>query len=128
MQDKDFENVQAFASHRLKVIGKRIRHYRRVQGWTQQELAYVVQPNLSPVVISRYEKGKSDMQVTTYLSLAQALDVTPSELADWKTSTPAQKVESSGYEFLSPENQRIVDKITHALLIEQEKSNRIVST
>ena len=62
----------------LKTIGEKIYTSRLAWGLTQSELVErtgIPQPNLSNI-----EKGKQDITLTTFLKLADALEVSPAEL------------------------------------------------
>ena len=61
-------------------IGDRLRRARREQGMTQEELAE--RSGLSRELIAKIEQGRPSARLTTLTSLAQALDISLSELAD----------------------------------------------
>lgn len=106
----------------LNLVGRRMRAIRKGHDWTQLDLALSMQPNLSPAVISRYECGKADMQLTTYLSLVKTLGVTPNDLVGWTDSVPVPSNELAEYNLLSESNRDMIDKLIHALLLEQSLS------
>lgn len=66
----------------LKEFGARVRELRRINGWTQKELAdrcgYT--SDTSNSTINKIESGKSDISLTKLLSLAQVFDVSVSYL------------------------------------------------
>ena len=61
-------------------LGANVRHAREERGWSQEELAY--RAGLASVQISRIERGKREIRVTTLIKLVRALDVPPSRLLD----------------------------------------------
>lgn len=61
----------------LKQLGARLRHYRKLRGYTNYEyFAYEVQ--MSRTQYGKYEKG-ANIQYTTLLNLLKALDVSVKE-------------------------------------------------
>ncbi len=61
-----------------KSIGSRIREARLKQNMSQQQLAE--KANLSLPLISVIERGKSQMQLVTFIKIAEALQVSTDEL------------------------------------------------
>ena len=61
-----------------KKIGQNIRAFRRSKGYTQQELARLVQCSVGTV--SALECGKRDMSVNTLFALCRALQCRPADL------------------------------------------------
>jgi transcriptional regulator with XRE-family HTH domain len=61
-------------------FGQNVRSARVAKGWTQEELAY--RSGLASVQISRIERGKREVRITTLLRLVKALEVSASELLD----------------------------------------------
>lgn len=61
-----------------EIIGVRIAKLRKSQGYTQAELAEII--NLSPTEISNIERGKNNISFSTLLNLCNALKVDSSEL------------------------------------------------
>jgi len=61
-------------------LGRNVRAARKARGWTQEDLAH--QTGLTSVQVSRIERGKREIRVTTLVKLVKALDVTPAELLD----------------------------------------------
>jgi transcriptional regulator with XRE-family HTH domain len=48
------------------------------KGWTQEKLAH--NARLAPVQVSRIERGKREVRLTTVLKLIAALEVAPDDL------------------------------------------------
>ena len=62
----------------LQRFGKNVRAARLARGWTQEDLAGY--SGLAPVQVSRVERGKREIRITTLIRLLDALDAAPSEL------------------------------------------------
>lgn len=63
----------------LAAIGKRIRRFRELRGWTQTELAERL--GLADYrLVSQFENGRRDLRVSTVARLAEALGAPPQEL------------------------------------------------
>jgi transcriptional regulator with XRE-family HTH domain len=67
----------------LKLIGSRIRGFRKAKGLTQEKLAELA--NLHPTFVSEIENGKANYSISTLLSISNALKVSPAELFLFKT-------------------------------------------
>ncbi len=59
-------------------LGQNVRAARLERGWTQEELAH--QTGLTSVQVSRIERGKREIRLTTLLRLMKALDASPANL------------------------------------------------
>lgn len=57
---------------------RRIRELRRARGWTQEELAQ--QAHLSPDIVSRIERGDRQPRLETLRLIAEAFDLSLTEL------------------------------------------------
>jgi transcriptional regulator with XRE-family HTH domain len=61
-------------------LGENVRAARLARGWTQEELAR--RTGLATVQVSRIERGRREVRLTTLLRLTSALDLTPNDLLD----------------------------------------------
>jgi transcriptional regulator with XRE-family HTH domain len=61
-------------------FGANVRAARQARGWTQEDLAH--RSGLATVQVSRIERGKREVRLTTLVRLMQALDMPPTELLD----------------------------------------------
>ncbi|HEY8502045.1 MAG TPA: helix-turn-helix transcriptional regulator [Solirubrobacterales bacterium] len=61
-------------------FGQNVRALRLEKGWTQEELAE--RSGLTPVQISRVERGVREVRLTTLLRLMSALETSPGRLLD----------------------------------------------
>jgi transcriptional regulator with XRE-family HTH domain len=64
----------------LARFGENVRAARRARGWTQEELAH--RTGLATVQVSRIERGRREVRLTTLLRLLAAFDASPDELLD----------------------------------------------
>jgi len=61
-------------------FGRNVKALRLEKRWTQEELAD--RSGLTPVQISRVERGAREVRLTTLLRLMSALETTPDRLLD----------------------------------------------
>jgi transcriptional regulator with XRE-family HTH domain len=69
---------------RLKEFGEHFRRIRKSKHFSQKDLAFEADIEVSQ--ISRIENGIINTTVTTILLLAEALDIPPAKLFDYKQS------------------------------------------
>jgi transcriptional regulator with XRE-family HTH domain len=72
----------------LVVIGHRIKKQRLTQGLTQSELSALIDCEIKS--IQRIEKGKMNMSLKLFISLSEALDISPEELLTNLTKSPGE--------------------------------------
>lgn len=65
--------MPAAANPFLKKLGERIRHFRRLRGWTQEDLAHATK--IERAYVSDIEQGRHNFGVTYLPRLARALRV-----------------------------------------------------
>lgn len=68
------------AAPALVRFGQNVRAARLARGWTQEQLAE--RTGLASVQISRIERGKREVRITTLIRLVRALDMPPEDLLD----------------------------------------------
>lgn len=56
-----------------RTIGERIRHYRLLKGWTQEQLAEVL--DSQGTYVGRVERGEQNLQLQTLEKIADALHI-----------------------------------------------------
>jgi transcriptional regulator with XRE-family HTH domain len=61
-------------------FGENVRAARKAKGWTQEDLAH--ESGLTPVQVSRVERGVREIRLTTLMRLLAALDTPPDRLLD----------------------------------------------
>lgn len=59
-------------------FGQNVRAARLARGWTQERLAH--ETGLTPVQISRIERGRREIRITTMLRLRKALQTSADDL------------------------------------------------
>ena len=64
----------------LEATGQKLKTLRKRAGLTQEQLAERVGGTCTNTVISRYERGNTEMGIQTMYDIAEALGVPPSEL------------------------------------------------
>jgi transcriptional regulator with XRE-family HTH domain len=64
----------------LLQFGRNVRDARLARGWTQEELGY--ETGLASVQISRIERGRREIRLTTLVRLLKALQVDAHDLLD----------------------------------------------
>jgi transcriptional regulator with XRE-family HTH domain len=62
----------------LHTFGRNVRTARHQKEWSQEDLAH--RSGLSPVQISRIERGVREVRLTTVLKLVAALELSPNDL------------------------------------------------
>ena len=65
----------------LKGIGNKITEFRDKNKQTQNDISFLT--GIENSEISRYEQGKINMTISTFLKFAQALNVHPKQLCDF---------------------------------------------
>lgn len=100
-------------------IGEKIIHYRKLQRWTQGELAKKI--GVDPSHISRWENDKVRPHSGTLQKLADALQISLGELVG-ESTPPALASSDSSLQFLQAierleeEDRKVVKHIIDALL------------
>jgi transcriptional regulator with XRE-family HTH domain len=61
-----------------EIFGANVRYAREQHGWTQEDLAF--KTKLAVVQVSRIERGKREIRLTTLVRLLDGLEVEPNAL------------------------------------------------
>jgi transcriptional regulator with XRE-family HTH domain len=64
----------------LQAFGENVRSARKSRGWTQEDLAH--EAGLAVVQISRIERGRREVRLSTLLRLLSALEAPPESLLE----------------------------------------------
>jgi transcriptional regulator with XRE-family HTH domain len=80
------------ANAQASAFGRRVRELREREGLTQDRLAKLSGMHAS--VIGRFERGKHDPQLSSVLSIARGLGVSPGELLDTLADTTQGREQS----------------------------------
>lgn len=97
----------------MKLIGKRIRHKREEKGFSQEQLAEML--NLSKNHISSIECGKSLLTTKCLMNLCEILGGTPDYYLIGEISQETDSI-TSEVKRLSPKEQAILQHLLHAYL------------
>ena len=62
----------------ISIVGANIRRQRKLKGLTQAQLAYMC--DITPGMISDYERGKIDINITAICLIADNLGINPGQL------------------------------------------------
>lgn len=98
-----------------KLLGERIREFRKAKGFTQEQLAEMV--GVEPRHISRIEGGYNSPSIERLAKISDALEVPIKDLFDYmhlNDSEDRLKDIESAVSGMSEEYQKIVYKIVHA--------------
>ncbi len=100
----------------LLFLGSRIRELRKEKGYTQQQLADLI--NVTKVSICCYEKGNRTPNLETFLDLVRVLDTTPNYLLGMDVTVVAEEDEE--YSVVIPkEDLQIINEI--------RKNNKLIN-
>ncbi|MFT5617609.1 MAG: transcriptional regulator with XRE-family HTH domain [Arenicella sp.] len=69
----------------LTSIGRKIRTFRQIKGWSQENMAH--QLGMSVPGVSKIERGLSDVKISRIESIAEILGIHPSQLIDTQENT-----------------------------------------
>ncbi len=61
-------------------LGDNVRAARKARGWTQERLAE--ETDLAVVQVSRIERGRREIRLSTLLRLVKALEISPNQLLE----------------------------------------------
>lgn len=96
----------------FKIIGQRIKEARREKGWSQDKLSEVI--DVSPVYISRVERGSTQINLNRLVQLANALDTSIEYLIIGTVPNTQNYLNKELYEILvecGPSKQRLIYNI-----------------
>jgi len=102
----------------MNTIGNRIKRRREQLNLTQDDLAKKLGYK-SKTTIAKIETGVNDVSQSKLVSLAEALDTTPSYLMGW-TDKNKEEFIIEQYNSLSPNNQKALEAYL-AFLVEKDK-------
>ena len=91
MTEQNHSTPPLSADQQTQCLGKRIRQARRSKDMTQEALAEVI--HCSPTFVSGIERGCSPMSMVTFVAIANALSVSPTQLL--QDSLPKELVDCS---------------------------------
>ena len=95
-------------------IGKRVRYYRLKRNYTQEKLAFEIQS--SAAYVSNVERARKKPSLQKLLQIAQALEVSVSELVSVSPDS------TDGMEKTSPDRKRLVNTLYEIIsILENDK-------
>ena len=109
--------MESFGVDRKKEIGERIRQIREEKGLTQAELADLT--GLSLPRISVIELGKTEMRLSTFIRITEALQVSADSLLKLNTQQGRKEYTNEFAELLencNPQELRAIIKITEEIV------------
>ena len=71
-------------------VGEQIRKYRKIKGFTIQELADAI--HKSRATVSKYETGEISLDIETLFEIASVIQVPPPQLIEWKWENQKESV------------------------------------
>lgn len=98
-------------------IGRRIRYYRLMKGWSQMYLG--VECDLTFQQIQKYENGKNRVSASRMVDICQALEITIAKM--FENITSGQIEESVSIPQIPPEIIRLAKKI-HKLPLNKQRA------
>ncbi|MEK4670709.1 helix-turn-helix domain-containing protein [Niallia sp. FSL R7-0271] len=111
-------------SNLLKVVGERVRYFRKMKGLTQEELAK--KADIHYTYIGGIERGERNISLETIEKLSKALDVPPSvifqnEISDFSSNDLNRE------KILKLHNQLLDSRNTKEILLIHETVQKIIS-
>ena len=97
-------------------IGKRIAHFRKEKGLTQEELAQHM--GISPQAVSKWENDQTCPDISALPKLARLFGITVDELLEGKRETPAVRV-------LPPEERRDIKDMLLRVIVDSAQGDKI---
>ena len=106
----------------LKEIGNRIKKYRKQKGFTQAQLAEII--DISTIHMSHLETGSVAMSLECMIKVCNALEVSPDDLLigefELNNNATIKQLAEITKNLSSDENKLLID---FAILIEKNKNN-----
>ena len=97
-------------------IGKRIAHFRKEKGLTQEELAGHM--GISPQAVSKWENDQTCPDISALPKLSRLFDVTVDELLEGKQELPAARV-------LPPEQRKDIKDMLLRITVDSAQGDKI---
>ena len=100
----------------LAEIGKRIQNRRKQQGYTQEQLAEMM--NVSIQMISNLERGNKAIRIDNLVNLCQILDISTDYILTGKETTDDIQALTSQIEQLAPKDRKMIGMLIEYCLNE----------
>ena len=91
----------------LNNIGKRIQLRRKQQGYTQEQLAEMM--NVSIQMVSNLERGNKAIRIDNLVNLSQILDISTDYILTGKTTADDNEVLTARIAQLTPKDRKMVE-------------------
>jgi transcriptional regulator with XRE-family HTH domain len=102
----------------LNSIGKRIQNRRKQQGYTQEQLAEMM--NVSIQMVSNLERGNKAIRIDNLINLSQILEISTDYILTGKTTADDNEALTSRIAQLSLKDRKMVEMLVEYCLTENE--------
>lgn len=102
----------------LNGIGKRIQNRRKQQGYTQEQLAEMM--NVSIQMVSNLERGNKAIRIDNLVNLSQILDISTDYILTGKETKEDIEALTARIAQLSPKDRKIIEMLVEYCLAENE--------
>lgn len=100
----------------LNGIGKRIQNRRKQQGYTQEQLAEMM--NVSIQMVSNLERGNKAIRIDNLINLSQILDVSTDYILTGKATADDNEALTARVAQLPPRDRKMVEMLVEYCLTE----------
>lgn len=104
----------------MKTLGERIKFYRTVKGWTQEDIALKL--DISRLSYSKIERNITDVTYSRLVQIAKALDISVSDLV----STPSKSSNQNEFQRMVSDKENEIIKLQKKIieLMERDKKKK----
>lgn len=100
----------------LSSIGKRIQNRRKQQGYTQEQLAELM--NVSIQMVSNLERGNKAIRIDNLINLSQILDISTDYILTGKETTDDIEALTSRIAKLPAKDRKMIEMLVEYCLVE----------
>ena len=100
----------------LNSIGKRIQSRRKQQGYTQEQLAEMM--NVSIQMVSNLERGNKAIRIDNLINLSQILDVSTDYILTGKATADDNEALTARIAQLAPKDRKMIEMMVEYCLAE----------
>lgn len=102
----------------LNGIGKRIQNRRKQQGYTQEQLAEMM--NVSIQMVSNLERGNKAIRIDNLINLSHILDISTDYILTGKATSEDNKALTDRIAQLPPKDRKMIELLVDFCLSETE--------
>lgn len=102
----------------LNDIGKRIQNRRKQQGYTQEQLAEMM--NVSIQMVSNLERGNKAIRIDNLINLSHILDISTDYILTGKATADDNEALTARISQLPPKDRKMVEMLVEYCLTENE--------